>query len=88
MRYPRPLLLPAVVEAGGRWGKEFRRWARAALPESKSRAMQLADLRQRIAVALMRGVAAALLASAASTRRPWLPLTHPPRPAGSAASGS
>ena len=69
-------------------GKEFRRWARAALPESNSRAMQLAELRQKIAVALMRGTAAAMLASAANTHRPWLSNTQTIPLIAPAASGS
>jgi hypothetical protein len=70
-RYPGSFLLPAVMEAGGRWGSEFRRWARAALPQGPERAAMLADLRQQMAVSLQRGVAAALLGSAAGCRRPW-----------------
>ena len=70
-RYPGPQLLPAVLEAGGRWGREFRLWARAVLPESPRRGDQLADLRCRLAVALQRGVAAALLAASSGAVRPW-----------------
>ena len=70
-RYPGELLLPAVLETGGRWGREFRRWARAVLPEGPRRSEQLAELRYRLAVALQRGVAAALLAASAGAVRPW-----------------
>ena len=71
-RYPGALLLPAVLEAGGRWGREFRMWARAALPGDEARAAKLAELRQAMAVSLQHGVAAALLgATAAGCRRPW-----------------
>ena len=67
-RYPGEGLLPAVLETGGRWGCEFRRWARAALPPGPDRAAALEILRQSMAAALQRGVAAALLGSAAQPR--------------------
>ena len=70
-RYPGEFMLPAVLESGGRWGNEFRRWAKAALPPDSTRASHLADLRQRLAVSLQRGVAAALLGASSGCRRPW-----------------
>ena len=70
-RYPGEELLPAVLEAGGRWGREFRLWARSVLPEGPRRAERLAELRCRLAVALQRGVAASLLAASAGAGRPW-----------------
>ena len=70
-RYPGCFLPPAALEAGGRWGVEFRRWARAAVPPGTQRAAALADLHQSLDVALQRGVAAALLGSAPSGARPW-----------------
>ena len=70
-RYPGGQLLAAVMEAGGRWGQEFRRWAKAALPPGPERAAQLASLRQLLAVSLQRGVAAQLLSASAGCQRPW-----------------
>ncbi|CAK0801548.1 unnamed protein product, partial [Prorocentrum cordatum] len=69
-RYPGGGLLAAALETGGRWGSEFRRWAKAAAPEGLRRAEALADLRQSLAAALQRGVAAQLLAGAAGPPRP------------------
>ena len=70
-RYPGDFLLPAVLESGGRWGNEFRRWAKAALPPDANRGPRLAELRQRLAVSLQRGIAAALLSSSSGCKRPW-----------------
>ena len=70
-RYPGEFMLPAILESGGRWGNEFRRWAKAALPPDSTRALALADLRQRLAVSLQRGIAAALLGSSNGCKRPW-----------------
>jgi hypothetical protein len=70
-RYPGAGLLPAVLEAGGRWGSEFRRWARAAVPPGPHRSEALAELRQSLAVALQQGVAAALLGGAGCSTRSW-----------------
>ena len=70
-RYPGHGLLPVVLEAGGRWGLEFRRWAKAALTTADKRATKIAELRQCLAVALQKSVAAALLGAAAGRPRPW-----------------
>jgi hypothetical protein len=71
-RYRGPGLIAAVLESGGRMGKEFRAFLKARAPRDGRRGMALCDVRQRLAVALQRGVAAMLLGSAGSRPRPWL----------------
>ena len=70
-RYPGPGLVAAVIEAGGRMGKEFRAFLRSCAPADEGRSAAMKDVKQRLAVALQRGVAAMLLGSAGSRQRPW-----------------
>ena len=70
-RYPGADLLPCVLEGGGRWGIELRGFVKAVAPTGGRRAAAINDLRQRLAVALQRGVAAMLLGSAGKAQRPW-----------------
>ena len=70
-RYPGPGLVPAVLETGGRMGREFRAFLRAQAPADERRAASLADIRQRLATALQRGVATMLLGGAGAQPRPW-----------------
>ena len=70
-RYPGADLLPGVLEGGGRWGIELRGFVKAVAPTGGRRAAAINDLRQRLAVALQRGVAAMLLGSAGKAQRPW-----------------
>ena len=72
-RYPGPGLCAAVVESGGRMGAEFLAFLRARAPADcgRSRAEALADVKQRLVVAVARGHAAMLLNSAGAQARPW-----------------
>ena len=70
-RYPGPGLVAAVMESGGRMGQEFRAFLRTQAPRDERRGAALRDVRQRLAVALQRGVAAMLLGSAGARLRPW-----------------
>ncbi len=71
-RYPSPGLCAAVLETGGRHGQELRAFLRAKAPYDARRSEARQDVRQRLAVALQRGVADALLTSAGKRPRPWL----------------
>ena len=71
-RYPGPGLCAAALEGGGRMGAELASFLRAHAPgEGADRAQVLADVRQRLVVALARGNAAMLLSSAGARPRPW-----------------
>ena len=71
-RYPGPGLVAAVVESGGRLGREFDAFLREHAPaDPETRAAALADARQRVVVAVARGTAAMLLSSAGPRARPW-----------------
>ncbi|CAK0863374.1 unnamed protein product [Prorocentrum cordatum] len=70
-RYPGPGLVAAALETGGRMGHEFRAFLRAKAPTDERRTASLADVRQRLATALQRGVAAMLLGRAGAQSWPW-----------------
>ena len=71
-RYPGPGLVAAVVENRGRMGRELDAFLRAHAPaDAETRAAALADVRQRMVVAVARGTAAMLLSSAGPRQRPW-----------------
>ena len=72
-RYPGPGLCAAAVESGGRMGAEFLAFLRAHAPSEcgRVRAEALADVKQRLVVAVARGHAAMLLRSAGARARPW-----------------
>ena len=71
-RYPGPGLCPAAVESGGRMGAELLAFLRAHAPgEGVERSEALADVKQRLVVAVARGNAAMLLGSAGPRPRPW-----------------
>ena len=69
-RYPGPGLCAAVLESGGRMGAELQGFLRAHAPGA-DRAAALADVRQRLVVAVARGTAAMLLSAAGPRPRPW-----------------
>ena len=72
-RYPGPGLCAAVLESGGRMGNELRAFLRAHAPADcgRTRAEALADVKQRLVVAVARGHAAMLLSSADAQARAW-----------------
>ena len=60
-------LVPFVLEEHGRWGEDALAFARRVAPiESAARALALADLYQRVAVAAQRAAAQAIMAAAPS----------------------
>ena len=76
-RYPQgagtPELVPLVYETGGRAGRQADALVRSLTRASDeaSRAEAMADLRQRVAVALVRGVAMQLLRAGEDGHWPW-----------------
>jgi hypothetical protein len=71
-RYPGPGLVAAVVETGGRLGREFVAFLKEHAPRDPAlRPQALADVRQRLGTAVARGNAAMLLSSAGDVVRPW-----------------
>ena len=71
-RYPGRGLVAAVLETGGRAGRELHAFLRShATQDPAQRSAQLADIRQRLAVVLQQGNAAQMLSAAGSALRPW-----------------
>ena len=71
-RYPGAGFVAAAIEGGGRMVNKFQSFLLSQAPiDEDRRGPALCDVKQSVAVALQRGIAAMLLGSAGSKLRPW-----------------